>query len=835
MSKHQSPGEHPRPPETLRAGKFLSNSQYNLLLFLGLGRILKQAGKSGVNRPERAEPCGAPLCEKISGMKAYLDKGINRFFGWLESIPGNLAIPGPSREDEISYWRERVLQVLVVTGLVMGFIVLLVSAIFLVRSGYWQVAVFDAVVYTIMGAVLVLRSSGYALRTFLILATMYALGVWLSITLGLLSGGPSWLFAFAVIAGILLDLKAAAWAILINTVTLAVLGWMCRQGWVAVGQPFFPSAHRALLSGVNFIFLNALIAFSIAQFTRGLQITLAKAHLAHESLRHEIVVRKQIARSLKESEEKYRLLAENMSDVLWSLDMDLRVTYISPAVAALLGWSGEEQKRLGLAGTMTRESLEKLLTLYRETKEEAEIKGNYQKSITQEVTLLHKDGHTIPAEIRASFHLGEDGKPIGIFGVTRDISDRVRAQREKEELEAKLAQSKRMEAIGLMASGVAHDLNNVLSGLVSYPDLLLLDMPEESALRKPLETIRATGQKASEIVQDLLTLARRGVQNMEVVCINEVVQEYLESPELYEMLKRHPGVQVQTSLSPDLLYIQGSPIHLKKALMNLVINAAEAQPEGGTITIGTVNCYLERPADGLAHMPAGEYVLLKVSDDGIGIAEEDLKRIFEPFFTRKVMGRSGTGLGMAVVWGTVQDHHGAIVVQSRKNRGTTAELYFPVTRQAPAVKAQEPATEAFMGSGQLVLVVDDVAEQREIAADILDRLGYKAATAPSGEAALEYLRRQPDGEVSAVVLDMIMAPGMDGLDTYRHLTQIRPAIKAMIASGFAETERVKEALRAGVGAYIKKPYMLKDIGMALKQILADPVPLAEESAERADC
>ena len=131
--------------------------------------------------------------------------------------------------------------------------------------------------------------------------------------------------------------------------------------------------------------------------------------------------------------------------------------------------------------------------------------------------MLHKDGHTIPAEIRASFHLGEDGKPIGIFGVTRDISDRVRAQREKEELEAKLAQSKRMEAIGLMASGVAHDLNNVLSGLVSYPDLLLLDMPEESSLRKPLETIRATGQKASEIVQDLLTLARRGVQNMEVV------------------------------------------------------------------------------------------------------------------------------------------------------------------------------------------------------------------------------------------------------------------------------------------------------------------------------
>ncbi|MBI5062552.1 MAG: PAS domain S-box protein, partial [Desulfatitalea sp.] len=306
-------------------------------------------------------------------MKAYFDKSINRFFAWLESIPGNLAIPGPSREDEISYWRERVLQVLVVTGLVMGFLVLLVSAIFLVRAGYWKLAIFDVLIYTALGAVMLLRSSGYLLRTFLILATMYALGVWLAATLGLLSGGPSWLFAFAVIAGILLDLKAAAWAIVLNTLTLTVLGWMCYHGWVAEGQPFFPTVPRAIASGVNFIFLNALIAFSIAQFTRGLQITLAKAHLAQEALRHEIVVRKQIARSLKESEEKYRLLAENMSDVLWSLDMDLRVTYISPVATTLLGWSDEELKMLGLAGTMTPESLEKILALYRQRKEAVEL------------------------------------------------------------------------------------------------------------------------------------------------------------------------------------------------------------------------------------------------------------------------------------------------------------------------------------------------------------------------------------------------------------------------------------------------------------------------------
>ncbi|MFZ1984063.1 MAG: ATP-binding protein [Desulfatitalea sp.] len=754
-------------------------------------------------------------------MKAHFNKSFNLLFGWLDNIQGKLAVSGSGSEEEISYWREKVLQVLVRTGVVMGFFALLLSVVFLMDAGYWWVALVDTLLYMVIGALMLMRSSSYRLRTFLILGCIYVIGFWVTLTIGFMSGGPVWLFVFAVVAAILLGLRAAVWAILMNVVTLAVVGWLCHQGLAAVGQPFFPTIGRALISGGNFIFLNALVAFSIAAFTGSLHITLAKAHLAQEALRHEIAVRNQIARSLKESEEKYRQLAENMSDILWSLDMDLNLTYTSPAAQALMGWTEEEQKQMGLAGTLTETSLKKIMTSYTQKKAEADASGDYRQSVTQEVDLRRKDGGILHAEVRASFFLGEDGKPIGIFGVTRDISERIRAQREREDLLTKLAQSKKMEAIGLMASGVAHDLNNVLSGIVSYPDLLLLDLPEESPLRRPLETIRATGHKASEIVQDLLTLARRGVQSMEAVCLNEVVQEYLSSPEHVALLKRHPKVVVQTTLADELLPILGSSIHLKKALMNLVINATEAQPQGGTIAVSTTNRHLEPLPQGLEHMAAGDYALLKISDQGTGIAEEDLKRIFEPFFTRKVMGRSGTGLGMSVVWGTVQDHHGAIIVHSKEHQGTTMELYFPVTRQVRREKEQEPATQALMGSGQTILVVDDVSEQREIAADILRRLGYRTVTAPSGEAAIAYLKQQSDGAVDAVVLDMIMDPGMDGLDTYRQIREWDATIKATIASGYAETERVKAALRLGVGAYIKKPYMLKEIGLALKQLLAD--------------
>ena len=398
-----------------------------------------------------------------------------------------------------------------------------------------------------------------------------------------------------------------------------------------------------------------------------------------------------------------------------------------------------------------------------------------------------------------------------------ETQERIRADREKRDLEKRLLRSKKMEALGLLAGGVAHDLNNVLSGIVSYPELILMDLEMDHPMRSMLLTIQRSGQKAAAIVQDLLALARRGVTSMAVLNLNDaVIQDYLDSPEFEKLCAFHPRVNIKTDLSPDLLNIKGSAIHLKKAVMNLISNAAEAQPDGGSIAIRTENRYLDRPLRNYEHVTEGDYVVLRIEDEGMGIASEDMERIFEPFYTKKVMGHSGTGLGMAVVWGTVQDHQGYINVESQEGKGTSIELYFPITREAQKVPQEAPSVESYKGHGESVLVIDDVPEQREIVTALLARINYRVNAVESGEKALEYL---DDHSADILVLDMIMDPGMDGLETYRHILQRHPNQRAVIASGYAENERVREAQRLGAGTYIRKPYTLEKIAVAIKRNL----------------
>jgi CheY-like chemotaxis protein len=372
-----------------------------------------------------------------------------------------------------------------------------------------------------------------------------------------------------------------------------------------------------------------------------------------------------------------------------------------------------------------------------------------------------------------------------------------------------------MEAIGTLAGGVAHDLNNILSGIVSYPELLLLEIPEDSPLRKPLLTIQNSGEKAATIVQDLLTLARRGVATLKPVNLNDVIIEYLKSPEYIKLKEYYPEVKVEVvnRLEPDLFNISGSHVHLSKTVMNIMSNAIEAIEGSGRVTVSTKNRYIDKPVTGYDYIEEGDYVVFTVSDTGIGISKEDMERIFEPFYTKKVMGRSGTGLGMAVVWGTVKDHKGYIDVQSIVGKGTTFKLYFPVTR-VKLVKEESPSSiKEYMGKGETILIVDDVYEQREIASRMMKKLGYNVTSVSSGEKAVNYLKHH---RVDLMILDMIMEPGIDGLETYRQILELYPDQKAIIASGFSETDKVKEAQRLGAGTYIKKPYKIEKIGTIVR-------------------
>ncbi len=433
-----------------------------------------------------------------------------------------------------------------------------------------------------------------------------------------------------------------------------------------------------------------------------------------------------------------------------------------------------------------------------------------------ELKLKRSDAAELWAQLECIIVQDGEGSFSRIRAAVTDITDRKQAEEEKANLEAQLHRAQKMEAVGTLAGGVAHDLNNVLGGIVGYPELLLMQLPEDSPLRKPLSIIRKSGERAAAIVQDLQTLTRSGFTSTKVVNLNGIISDHLKTPEYEKLMSFHPHVQFEITLEENLLNIMGSPVHLSKSIMNLISNATEAMPDGGKVVISSGNRYLDRPVTGYDNVSEGEYVTLSISDEGIGMSGEVMEKIFEPFYTKKVMGRSGTGLGMTVVWGTVKDHNGYIDIQSTEGKGTTITLYFPVTREK-LIKDDAPLhVEDLMGMGEAILIVDDVEIQREIASGILNRLGYSVTTVSSGEEAAEYMKNH---SADLLLLDMIMDPGINGLETYRRILEIHPGQKALIVSGFSETDRVKEAQRLGAGAYIKKPFVLEQIGIAVRHEL----------------
>jgi two-component system, cell cycle sensor histidine kinase and response regulator CckA len=507
-----------------------------------------------------------------------------------------------------------------------------------------------------------------------------------------------------------------------------------------------------------------------------------------------------------ESENKYRMITEFANDAIVVIQ-DGRTVFANPACATLIGRPVID---------MAFESFLEMVVA--EDRDAVSQYDNRSAGLTNQPELLtvrinRADGEDIITEIRANT-IYYRRRPA-VLAVLRDVTQRIREERALRENEEKIARLRKMESLGLLAGGVAHDLNNVLSGIINYPDVMLLKLPEDSPLRKPILTMQQSGKRAAAVVQDLLTVARGVAVEKRPLDLNKIVNIYLKSPEQSKLLKSHSLVSVAVDLDPRLLPIKGSFIHLGKVVMNLVSNAAEAIEGSGNISVSTANRYLDRPLRGYHDVEVGEYVVLAVSDNGPGISADDLKRIFEPFYTKKVMGRSGTGLGLALVWNVVQDHSGYIDVTTGRH-GTRFEIYFPITREKVADETVRPSLNHFFGRGQTILVVDDVASQREITCEMLEQLGYRSDAVSSGEAAVDYVRDRP---VDLLVLDMIMDPGIDGQETYEQVKKIRPDQKAIIVSGFAETQQVKKAIELGAGQYLKKPLTLEEFARAIKSVL----------------
>ena len=399
------------------------------------------------------------------------------------------------------------------------------------------------------------------------------------------------------------------------------------------------------------------------------------------------------------------------------------------------------------------------------------VKDLGQKIDLSERKLIHADGQQKDI-LKTVYPVTIRGRNCYLESFV-DISDRIRTERLLKESEMRLQRAEKMEALGTLAGGVAHDLNNVLGVIVGYAELLLMKADRSSSTTPKIEALMKAGQRATAIEDDLLTLARRGVHNRQIINLNKIIAEVKQSSEFENLLLDRPFVKVNVDIEPDLLNISGSSTHIVKTFFNLILNASEAIPKGGNVYVKTANQYLDKPIQGYDDVREGDYVVLSVSDTGAGIPKADLKRIFEPFYTKKVMGRSGTGLGLVVVWGTVKDHQGYINVQSEEGKGSIFTLYFPVAREQITSDTVDVAVAEYMGCGESILIVDDIKEQRDLATSIFRKLNYNVASVSSGEEARAYVKEH---QVDLMVLDMIMDPGMDGLDTCKSVSKLPPTL-----------------------------------------------------------
>ncbi|MBU1565828.1 MAG: response regulator [Proteobacteria bacterium] len=466
-----------------------------------------------------------------------------------------------------------------------------------------------------------------------------------------------------------------------------------------------------------------------------------------------------------------------------------------------------EQTRLSLASAFDElEEMNERTVRY--SKELEEINEKLQNEIDERIhveEMLHDHKNLLEETIRQrTAELVEANENL-----LKEFEERKKAEEERELIALKLHRAEKMEALGVLASGVAHDLNNILAGIVSYPELLLLKTDPGSELYQPLVDIHGAGKRAAAVVADLLTIARSTATVLFTHNVKKLVEEYFNSLEYRQLQKLYPQVRIDFHCEASIEIIACSPVHVKKCLMNLVTNAVEATGHSGVITVSISNKikHGEEP-DGVDT----RYVVVSVADSGTGISARDLERIFEPFYTTKQMGMSGSGLGLAVVWNTMQEHNGWVTVDSN-SAGTCFRLYFPCATETDNLPAEKNLSSYLQGNNEKLLVVDDEPLLLRIAERMLGELGYRVVTVSSGEKAIEYLR---SNAVDAVILDMVMEPGINGRETYEQIVQIHPGQKAMIVSGYAVNDDIRAAMQLGVATFLKKPYSMAELAHALQ-------------------
>jgi len=742
---------------------------------------------------------------------------LNSFFSFQNRIVNRMVGPSPPEEDSISIWRAKILFSILFSGLILGSLTFFLSVRLILEERAWGLLIADICGFIGCLALLLVPRIKFAVRASLTLLTVYMIGLAIILYIGPLSGGHEWLFAFAVLAGVLIGNSAAFAAILLNTLALTIVGLLISTGKIGPGFSFFQTPQVMIAAGANFILLNAITAFSVSALVKGLFHIFEKKealtrHLKEErchlietkqNLETEIKKHQETEKALRESEEKYKDIVRHAPAGIAEVDLTtLRFTRVNDIMCEFTGYTKDEML------TMDPFSL---------------VQGKHRQAVEQRLEKLFAGARSLPATeyiicdkkgreksvLVNSRYFFENEAPRKMTMVFHDLTEIKKAEQEKKDLEAQLFHSQKLESLGILAGGVAHDFNNLLHAAQGRISLMGLEAGLSNTRKEHLNALEEIVTRAANLTRQLLGLARKGKYEIQPLDINSLLRSTASM-----FGETYKNVQIHEDLITGSLVVEGDKNQLGQVLLNLLINASQAMPQGGSITLKTDAVRSETLSPFISEPASGTYAKISIIDTGTGIEESIRQKIFDPFFTTKE-GDHGTGLGLSSAYGIIKNHGGLLTVDSQVGLGSTFSIFLPLSEKKPETPQPEKSVPA-PGQGH-ILLVDDETMITDIGRDFLEDMGYRVSVSNGGEQAIEMIKSQGD-TIDMVILDFTM-PGLDGGQVFDRIRDLFPSMPVILASGHGREGVINDIMERGCRAFIQKPYRFSDLSQRVREIL----------------